>query len=117
MVRYKISERAAKALYRYKKFTMRNTRVIVNYSEAKLLLHYNTIAKKDENGNIFICFQGFRTKTTVDRLEAVTDLQFSIAKDTLRYRQYTVDNWIEINSLEWYKLVEKDGKKWLDLLE
>lgn len=110
-----ISNQAAVALYRYKKFTMDNTKVIVDLGEAKLLLHGNKIARKDENGNIFINFQSFRTRTTVDRLEAVTDLQFSIAKDKLRYRQYAVDNWVEINSWEWYKLVEKDGKKWLEL--
>lgn len=110
-----ISNKAAIALYRYKKFTAQNTKVIVDLGEAKLLLFDNKIARKDENGNIFINFQSFRTRITVDRLEAVTDLQFSIAKDKLRYRQYTVDDWIEINSWEWYQLVEKDGKKWLEL--
>ena len=90
--------------------------MVVSNLCCNLYLFDNLIAS-NKNGTILINFQGFRTRTTVDRLEAVTGLTFSIAKDMLRYRDYPNQNWIEISSLEWYKLVEKDGKKCLESLK
>ena len=111
-----ISKLAAKRFLACKKFSKTNTKVKVDGSCCSMWLFRNIIAA-NKNHTIIITFASHRTRTTVDRLEAITGLQFSIAKDTLRYRCYPNDEWTEISSCEWYKLVEKDGRKCLESLK
>lgn len=115
MCKYNASIIAAKRFLSCKKYSRGNTRVVVSNLCCNLYLFDNLIAS-NKNGTILINFRGFRTRTTVDRLEAVTGLTFSIAKDKLRYKTIGSD-WIEICSTNWYKLCRNGEKVWLDLLE
>lgn len=115
MVRY-ISEKAAKCFNESKRFSSNNTKVIVDKFYVKLYLFGYEIAQKNTiTGITCINFKGWKTRTTVDRLEALTGLKFSIAKQDLCYIKNNTK--IYIDSLTWY-IVKTDGEEtWLELLK
>lgn len=113
----KVGSKADYCLINGKKFKCGNTEVSYDkYDDRWCLYLYGHLIAYHKNNKLYICFQGWRTRTTVDRLEAITGLTFSIAKDMLRYRSYNTD-WTEISSVEWYKLTTKEGKSCLELLK
>ncbi|MGD7407552.1 hypothetical protein ACQCP7_26110, partial [Ralstonia pseudosolanacearum] len=92
-----------------------NTEVKVYPSIVSLDLFGNEIAHKyiADSSKIYINFKGFKTKTTVDRLEALTGLKFSIAKGELCY--FRNDEKVYINSDLWYEVKHNGEETWLEL--
>ena len=116
MVRYKVSEIAAKRFNKSKRFSSNNTKVVVDKFYVRLYLFGYEIAQKNiATGVTFINFKGWKTQTTVDRLEALTGLKFSIAKKDLCY---FIDNTkIYIDSNTWYIVNTNGEKTWLESLK
>lgn len=115
MSKYVISGIAAFNFNHNKAWKCGNTEVKVFPSEVSLRLFGNEIAFKhiNEPDKIFINFKGFKTKTTVDRLEALTGLKFSIAKGDLCY--FKNDEKVYINSDLWYEVKHNGEETWLEL--
>ena len=99
MSRYVISDDAARAFLAGKNWKRSNTEVIANKYGVYLRLFSNLIAKT-EGGTTSICFQGWRTQTTCDRLEALTGYKFS------RRGGFLSCNGKYIDSCKWYTLDE-----------
>lgn len=110
-----ISNQAAIAFLRGKKFKQNNTEVKVYPSIVSLNLFGYEIAHKyvTDSSRIYINFKGFKTKTTVDRLEALTGLKFSIAKQDLCY--FRNNTKVYINSDLWYEVKHNGEETWLEL--
>lgn len=115
MSRYVISGIAAFNFDHNKKWKCRNTKVKVYPSIVSLNLFGNEIAHKyiADSSRIYINFKGYKTKTTVDRLEALTGLTFSIAKGDLCY--FKNGNRVYIDSQTWYEVKHNGGEIWLEL--
>ena len=99
MSRYIISDDAARAFLADKNWKRKNTEVVANKYGVYLRLYSNLIAKT-EDGITSICFQGWRTKTTCDRLEALTGYKFSHRGGFLSCNGKYID------SCKWYTLDE-----------
>ncbi|MBR3490220.1 MAG: hypothetical protein IKH36_01895 [Bacilli bacterium] len=115
MSKYVISGIAAFNFNHNKKWKCGNTEVKVYPSIVSLDLFGNEIAHKyiADSSKIYINFKGFKTKTTVDRLEALTGLKFSIAKGELCY--FRNDEKVYINSDLWYEVKHNGEETWLEL--
>ena len=115
MSKYVISDIAAFNFNHNKAWKCRNTEVKVFDSEISLRLFGNEIAFKNtsEPSKIYINFKGYKTRTTVDRLEALTGLKFSIAKEDLCY--FRNDERVYINSDLWYEVKHNGEETWLEL--
>lgn len=99
MSKYVISDDAARAFLKGKNWKRSNTEVIANKYGIYLRLFSNLIAKC-EGRTTSICFQGWRTQTTCDRLEALTGYKFS------RRGGFLSCNGKYIDSTKWYTLDE-----------
>ena len=110
-----ISNQAAVAFLRGKKFKQSNTEVKVYTDTISLYLHGYVIARKyiADTSKVFINFKGWKTRTTVDRLEALTGLKFSIAKQDLCY--FRNGEKVYIDSQTWYEVKHKGEETWLEL--
>lgn len=99
----KITEQACRAFHNDKPFKKDNTEVIVERYEngdvyqTKLILFGNTIAIKYSGDNLIrICFKGYNTVTTRERLNGLSNVSFT----TKRGKLY-MDN-TEIDCYKWY---------------
>lgn len=99
----KITEQACKAFHNNKPFKKDNTEVIVERYEngdvyqTKMILFGNTIALKYSIDNLIrICFKGYNTITTRERLNGLSNIGFT----TKRGKLYM--DGIEIDSYKWY---------------
>jgi len=99
MSKYIISDDAARAFLKGKNWKRGNTEVIANKYGVYLRLFTNLIAKC-EDGITSISFHGWRTRTTCDRLEALTGYKFSCRGGFLSCK----DKYIDSN--KWYTLEE-----------
>lgn len=99
MSRYVISDDAARAFLAGKNWKRNNTEVIANKYGVYLRLFSNLIAKT-EDGITSICFQGWKTQTTCDRLEALTGYKFYCKGGFLSCNGKYID------SIKWYTLDE-----------
>ena len=115
MVRYKISYKVAKRFKESKRFSKTNTKVVVDKFYVRLYLFGYEIAQKNiASGLLFINFKGYKTQTTVDRLEALTGLVFSRAKGDLCYFRNGEKEYIDSNF--WYIVRSKGEETWLESL-
>jgi hypothetical protein len=93
-----ITQHAHKAFANKKRFSSRNTKVVIEDGEAKMYLHNNLIAKT-ENGELFISDGGYGTSnTTRDRLNGFSQVWLRFSKG----------QWISNNITPW------DGK-WINV--
>lgn len=115
MSKYVISGIAAFNFNHNKKWKCGNTEVKVDKFTTDLYLFGNRIANKyyKEPNKIYINFKGHKTRTTVDRLEALTGLKFSIAKQDLCY--FRNGEKVYIDSQTWYEVKHKGEETWLEL--
>ena len=115
MSKYAISGIAAFNFNHNKKWKCGNTEVKIFDSEISLRLFGNEIAFKNtsEPNKVFINFKGFKTQTTIDRLDALTGLKFSRAKGDLCY--FRNEEKVYINSDLWYEVKHNGEETWLEL--
>lgn len=99
----KITELACRAFHRNENFKRDNTEVCVDKDNngevlcTKMFLFGNLIAiKYAENNIIKVCFQGWNSNTTRERLNGLSNVSFT----TKRGKLYMDEN--EIDSYKWY---------------
>lgn len=86
----KITEQACKAFHNNKSFKKDNTEVIVgrykngDVYQTRMILFGNTIAIKDSDDNLRrICFRGYNTETTRERLNGLSNVSFTTKRGKL----------------------------------
>ena len=99
----KITEQACRAFHNNKPFKKNNTEVVIERFEngdirsVRMSLFGNVIAIKYSNDNLIrICFKGYNTVTTRERLNGLSNVSFT----TKRGKLYMDGN--EIDSYKWY---------------
>lgn len=117
MSKYAISGIAAFNFNHSKKWKCGNTEVKVDKIATDLYLFGNRIANKcnKEPNKVYINFKGFKTQTTIDRLDALTGLKFSRAKGDLCY--FRNNEKVYIDSQTWYEVKHNGEETWLELLK
>ena len=79
----KITKESIKAFYNREPFKKSNMIVENIEGVTKLKLHNNTIAKLDENSELFITTAGWNTRTTRERLNGLTEVRLGTRKGQL----------------------------------
>ena len=79
----KITKESIKAFYNREPFKKSNTVVENVEGVTKLKLHNNTIAKLDENSELFITTAGWNSVTTRDRLNGLSGVRLGTKKGQL----------------------------------
>lgn len=94
----KIGEKAAKALKNKYKFYRQNTSVYKDEFGDWCMILYSSIIAKNGPYGIEFNFKGWITQTTVDRIQAITNLHFTRRKGVLYFRDVKLDDYT------WYRL-------------
>lgn len=94
----KIGKEAAKALLNKYKFTRQNTSVYKDEFGDWCMLLYSSIIAINGPYGIEFNFKGWVTQTTVDRIQAITNLYFSRRKGVLYFQDVKLDDYT------WYRL-------------
>ena len=79
----KITKESIKAFYNREPFKKSNMIVETTKGVTKLKLHNNTIAKLDENNELFITTADWNTRTTRDRLNGLSEVRLGTKKGQL----------------------------------
>ena len=79
----KITKESIKAFYNREPFKKSNMIVENIEGVTKLKLHNNTIAKLDENSELFITTAGWDTRTTRERLNGLNEVRLETKKGQL----------------------------------
>ena len=79
----KITKESIKAFYNREPFKKSNT-IVENVEGVTILkLHNNTIAKLDENNELFITTAAWNTRTTRERLNGLSEVRLGTSKGQL----------------------------------
>lgn len=99
----KITEQACRAFHNDKPFKKDNTEVVIERYEngdirsTRMELFENVIAIKYSSDNLIrICFKGYNTVTTRERLNGLSNVSFTTKRDKLYM------DGVEIDSYKWY---------------
>ena len=79
----KITKESIKAFYNREPFKKSNMIVEIIEGVTKLKLHNNTIAKLDENNELFITTADWNTRTTRERLNGLSEVRLGTKKGQL----------------------------------